>query len=107
MIHTSQTSQFMFRNALWRHAAKTALVVGGRSYTYRELDSLSSTLAAGLACEGLKPVLARTASYQCGAHTPSAGCGPAGQCSMAGSQGWKSFAARLQSALVEMSRRKD
>ena len=53
MIHTSQTSQFMFRNALWRHAAKTALVVGGRSYTYRELDSLSSTLAAGLAERGI------------------------------------------------------
>ncbi|TAL08744.1 MAG: AMP-dependent synthetase [Porticoccaceae bacterium] len=53
MIHTSQTSQFMFRNALWRHAARTALVVGGRSYTYRELDSLSSTLAAGLAERGI------------------------------------------------------
>lgn len=53
MIHTSQTSQFMFRNALWRHAARTALVVGGRSYTYRELDNLSSTLAAGLAERGI------------------------------------------------------
>lgn len=53
MIHTSQTSQFMFRSALWRHAARTALVVGGRSYTYRELDDLSSTLAAGLAERGI------------------------------------------------------
>ena len=53
MIHTSQTSQFMFRNALWRHAAKTALVVGGRAYTYGELDRLSSTLAAGLAERGV------------------------------------------------------
>lgn len=49
MHHTSQSAQFMFRNALWRHASKLAVVIGGRSYTYRELDELSSHLAAQLA----------------------------------------------------------
>lgn len=53
MLHTSQSSQFMFRNALWRHADKTAVVVGGRSYTYRELDDLSSRLAAQLRALGV------------------------------------------------------
>jgi fatty-acyl-CoA synthase/long-chain acyl-CoA synthetase len=43
----------MFRNALWRHAEKTALVVGGSSYSYRELDDLSSRLAAQLRALGL------------------------------------------------------
>ena len=48
MHHTSQSAQFMFRNALWRYSAKTAVVVGERSYTYKELDELSSHLAANL-----------------------------------------------------------
>lgn len=53
MIHTSQTAQFMMRNALHRHAEQRALVVAGRSYSYRELDRLSGTLAAALADRGL------------------------------------------------------
>ncbi len=53
MHHTSQTSQFMFRNALWRHASKLAVVVDERSYTYRELDELSDNLAARLAEMGV------------------------------------------------------
>ncbi len=53
MRHRSQSSQFMFRNALWRHADKTAVVVGGRSYSYRELDELSTRLAAQLRGLGL------------------------------------------------------
>jgi len=53
MLHSSQSSQFMFRNALWRHAEKAALVVGGSSYSYRELDDLSSRLAAQLRALGL------------------------------------------------------
>lgn len=48
MHHTSQSAQFMFRNALWRHASKLAVVIDGRAYTYRELDELSSHLAAQL-----------------------------------------------------------
>lgn len=54
MIHTSQTVQFLVRSALRRHGDKTALVAGGRSYSYRDLDRLSGTLAAGLAARGLK-----------------------------------------------------
>ncbi|MBV1931797.1 MAG: AMP-binding protein [Porticoccaceae bacterium] len=53
MHHTSQSAQFMFRNTLWRHGPKTALVVGGRSYTYKELDDLSSNLAAHLSESGV------------------------------------------------------
>ncbi|HBD11853.1 MAG TPA: acyl-CoA synthetase, partial [Porticoccaceae bacterium] len=48
MHHTSQSSQFLFQNALWRHAAKTAVVDAGESYSYKELDELSSNLAARL-----------------------------------------------------------
>lgn len=53
MQHTSQTVSFMFHNALRRHATKTAVVVGGRSYTYRDLDHLSSALAAHLRMSGI------------------------------------------------------
>jgi len=53
MHNTSQSSQFMFRNALWRYASKTAVVIGDRAYTYRELDELSSHLAAHLADNGV------------------------------------------------------
>ena len=53
MIHTSQTLQFLVRSALRRHRDRTALVAGGRAYSYRDLDRLSSTLAAGLAERGL------------------------------------------------------
>lgn len=54
MIHTSQSVQFLMRSALRRHGDRTALVAGGRAYSYRELDRLSSTLAAGFAERGLK-----------------------------------------------------
>ncbi|RLA44792.1 MAG: AMP-dependent synthetase [Gammaproteobacteria bacterium] len=53
MPHTSQSAQFMFRNALWRHAPKTAVVVGERAYTYKELDDMSSNLAAHLKAAGV------------------------------------------------------
>ena len=53
MHHTSQSAQFMFRNALWRHASKTAVVIGERAYTYKELDDMSSHLAAHLAASGV------------------------------------------------------
>lgn len=53
MHHTSQSSQFMLRNALWRHASKTAVVAGERCYTYRELDQLSGNLAAHLYSMGV------------------------------------------------------
>ncbi|RLA51502.1 MAG: hypothetical protein DRQ98_11430, partial [Gammaproteobacteria bacterium] len=53
MHNTSQSSQFMFRNALWRHASKTAVVIGDRAYTYKELDELSGHLAAHLADNGV------------------------------------------------------
>lgn len=54
MHHTSQSAQFMFRNTLWRYAEKTAVVVDERSYTYKELDDLSSHLAARLHEQGLE-----------------------------------------------------
>jgi fatty-acyl-CoA synthase len=50
---TSQSAQFMFRNALWRNAAKTAVVADGRSYTYQELDQLSGNLASRLHNHGV------------------------------------------------------
>ncbi|MEH6639205.1 MAG: AMP-binding protein [Porticoccaceae bacterium] len=50
---TSQSAQFMFRNALWRYAAKNAVVIDGESYTYKQLDDLSSNLAACLNAEGV------------------------------------------------------
>jgi fatty-acyl-CoA synthase/long-chain acyl-CoA synthetase len=53
MHHTSQSAQFMFRNALWRHAHKTAVVVGGKNYTYKDLDDLSSKLATHLKLAGV------------------------------------------------------
>ena len=53
MQHTSQSAQFMFRNTLWRHASKTAVVIGERAYTYQQLDELSSHLAAHLANNGV------------------------------------------------------
>ncbi len=53
MHHTSQSAQFMFRNALWRYASKTALVVDGQCYTYKELDNLSSNLATHLNAAGV------------------------------------------------------
>ncbi|MBQ0721629.1 MAG: AMP-binding protein [Gammaproteobacteria bacterium] len=54
MHHTSQSAQFMFRNALWRHASKTAVGIGERAYSYKELDELSSHLAAHLAENGVE-----------------------------------------------------
>lgn len=53
MHHTSQSSQFLFQNALWRYAAKTAVVIDGSAYTYKQLDDLSSNLAARLSATGL------------------------------------------------------
>ena len=53
MRHTSQSAQFMFRNALWRHAEKVA-VVDDRPYTYKELDYLSSQLAGSFETLGVK-----------------------------------------------------
>ena len=52
MQHTSQSSQFMFRSALWRHAEKIA-VVDDRPYTYKELDQLSGLLATSLETLGV------------------------------------------------------
>ncbi len=52
MPHTSQSSQFMFRNALWRNGEKVA-VVDDRPYRYKELDQLSSQLAASLEALGI------------------------------------------------------
>lgn len=54
MIHTSQSIQFLMRSALRRYCDRTALVDRGRSFSYRDLDRLSSTLAAGLAARGLR-----------------------------------------------------
>jgi len=54
MQHTSQTAQFMIRNSLWRNASKVAVVIEGKSYTYNELDNLSSHLASHLASNGIK-----------------------------------------------------
>jgi len=53
MRHNGQSSQFMFRDALWRHVDKTAVVVNSRRYSYRELDELSTRLAAQLRALGL------------------------------------------------------
>ncbi len=53
MHHTSQSAQFMFRSALWRHAPKTAVVIDGQSFTFKELDDMSSKLAAHLAAAGV------------------------------------------------------
>lgn len=52
MQHTSQSSQFMFRNALWRYAEQVA-VVDDRPYSYKELDRLSSQLATSLDGQGV------------------------------------------------------
>ena len=54
MRHSSQTAQFMIRNALRRHADKTALVIGAERWRYRELDDLSTRLAAQLRARGLR-----------------------------------------------------
>ncbi|MEY8193536.1 MAG: AMP-binding protein, partial [Cycloclasticus sp.] len=53
MLLTSQSTQFMIRNALWRHASKTAVVIDSRRYSYKELDELSDHLAAHLADQGV------------------------------------------------------
>lgn len=53
MRHTSQSAQFMFRNALSRHGPKLAVVVGEQAYTYKQLDQLSSNLAAHLKAAGI------------------------------------------------------
>ena len=54
MRHSSQTAQFMIRNALRRHADKTALVIGAERWRYCELDDLSTRLAAQLRARGLR-----------------------------------------------------
>ncbi|MGH7354831.1 MAG: long-chain-fatty-acid--CoA ligase [Candidatus Rokuibacteriota bacterium] len=47
-------ARLLERSALC-HADRTALIAGGRRWTYRELDAAASTLAGGLAALGLPP----------------------------------------------------
>jgi acyl-CoA synthetase (AMP-forming)/AMP-acid ligase II len=49
----AMTMDYFLRRALRQHASKTALVAGGRRYSYGEIDCRSSRLAAALSGLGL------------------------------------------------------